>query len=399
MIIVGYWHHWYTTKYLNMRKILLLFLSVLPQFIHAQGLIGTPGSLIVVYNIPDNYFYLEIIGEDKRTTEQDGVFIIDNRIVQIHTLHKKSFLEDNADQGLTNYELITKYINWEVDFIESNFSFNINRDIEFMNSARGKEFAFWTFDMPVPEPDISTDTTITTSSRKQMFVITRIGDYIVGINSPLFELDQFESIKDYLVASFDGLVESDEEFDLEELNRKVNSYKANYEEFKSILDECGMIINIPDGFFETAIVENSTMNYEYALTYPGNEYEVRYAIRPIRYKEYANAEVRDEMEGLRPFRNSQYEEIFKTALLNITGGVDHKIQVFNLDSVKEEFNADWGATAFVELDSDFGKGFKYCMIVTIHKKDVADAYYFYLANSKENFMDYAKPFFHSLKFE
>ena len=173
----------------------------------------------------------------------------------------------------------------------------------------------------------------------------------------------------------------------------------DFQEFQSLLDECGMTIDIPDGFIESAIIENYDMNYEYALTYPDKEYELRYAIRPIRYKEYANDEVRDEMESLRPFRNSQYGIIFQTIVLNITGGVDYKIQVFNNNSVKEEFNADWGATTFVDLDSDFGKGFKYCMIVAIHKKDIADAYYFYLANSKDNFMDYAKPLFHSLKFE
>jgi hypothetical protein len=382
-----------------MRKILLLFLFALPQFINAQGLIGTPGSLIIVYNFPDNYFYLEIMGEDKRTTEQDGVFIIDNKIVQVLALHKNNFLKDHPYPDLTDAEFIKQYIDWEFDYTESTFSFNISSNIEYHISSRGKEFAFWTYDMPVSEPEVRTDSNITVSTLRQMFVITRSGDYIVGINSPLFEIDQLDKLKDYLASGIDGLVESDEEIDLVQLNRKVNSFTANYADFKSFIDECGMSFNIPDGFVAGVIFENPDMNYEYVLRYPDMDYEVRYAIRPIRYKEYANAEVRDELESLRPFRNSQYEEIFKTVLHNITGRDNHRVQVFNPDSVKGEYNADWGATAFVELDSDFGTGFKYCLIVAIHKKDVADAYYFYLANSKENFMDYAKPFFHSLKFE
>ena len=69
--------------------------------------------------------------------------------------------------------------------------------------------------------------------------------------------------------------------------------------------------------------------------------------------------------------------ILQTTILNITGGVEYNIQAFDKDAVKNEFNADWGATTFVELNSGFGKGFKYFMIVMIHKDDVADAYYSY----------------------
>lgn len=175
----------------------------------------------------------------------------------------------------------------------------------------------------------------------------------------------------------------------------------NLNEFKSILNNCGMIIKIPDGYNECKIISNNDMNYEYSIKYDEKDFEVRYAVRPITYKKYANEEVKKELEGQKEFRNSQYEIIFKTVMLNITGGKEYKYTVFGTDGVKKEFNADWGATTFVDLNpsSEFGKGYKYCMIVTIHKKDKADAYYFYLANTKENFMDNAKPLFHSLKFE
>jgi hypothetical protein len=105
------------------------------------------------------------------------------------------------------------------------------------------------------------------------------------------------------------------------------------------------------------------------------------------------------MESLRPFRNSQYLIIFQTVMNNITGGVDYEYREFDSASVKKEFHADWGATSFVGLNSEFGKGYSYCMMVTIHKKDVADAYYFYLSKTKENFSENMEPFFYSLKFD
>lgn len=177
-------------------------------------------------------------------------------------------------------------------------------------------------------------------------------------------------------------------------------YGQSFSEFESTLDNCGMIFDMPDGYIQGQITENHNMNYEYALTYPEKDFEVRYAVRPISYKHYENDSVTSQMEEMKAFRNAQYRVVLEAIILNITGGVSYKVGPFDDDNVKKEFNADWGGTTFVELNnSDFGKGFKYCMIVAIHKKDVADAYYFYLANSKENFMDYVKPLFHSLRFE
>jgi hypothetical protein len=173
----------------------------------------------------------------------------------------------------------------------------------------------------------------------------------------------------------------------------------NLTEFMSTLKDCGMNLNIPTGFVESKIIENDDMGYEYAIKYPNKDFELRYAVRPIRYKVYANDTIRNEMEGQRAFRNSAYATIFKTVMFNITAGVEYKIQAFDATAVKNEFNADSGATSFVELKSDFGKGFKYCMMVTIHKDDVADAYYFYLSNSKEDFSENMKPLFHTLRFD
>jgi hypothetical protein len=173
----------------------------------------------------------------------------------------------------------------------------------------------------------------------------------------------------------------------------------NLTDFKSLLNETGLNITIPAGFIESKIIDNDDMGYEYAIKYPDRDFELRYSIRPIKYKQYANDTVRNEMESQRGFRNTQYVTILHTIILNITGGVDYTVQAFDPQAVKNEFNANWGATTFVELNSDFGKGFKYCMIVTIHKKDVADAYYFYLSNTKEKFSENMEPLFHTLKFD
>jgi hypothetical protein len=140
------------------------------------------------------------------------------------------------------------------------------------------------------------------------------------------------------------------------------------------------------------------MDYDYAIKYPDKDFELRYALRPIRYKVYASDDEKKETESQRAFRNSSKVTIFKTVILNITGGKDYEVQAFDKDAVKKEFNADFGITSFVDLNSDFGKGYKYCMLVMIHKDDVADAYYFYLSNTKDKFSENMNALFHTLRF-
>lgn len=178
----------------------------------------------------------------------------------------------------------------------------------------------------------------------------------------------------------------------------TRSNAQNWTEFTETISNCGMTFTLPLKLVDSKVVNNDDMEYDYALKYKDKDFEVRYAIRPILLNKYSSAAEQKEMESQKAFRNSQYRIILETIILNITGGVDHKIQEFDPQAVKTEFNADWGATTFVELNSGFGKGFKYCMIVAIHKKDKADAYYFYMSNSKENFSENMDPLFHTLRF-
>jgi hypothetical protein len=170
-------------------------------------------------------------------------------------------------------------------------------------------------------------------------------------------------------------------------------------QFNNLLIQCDMSLTIPDGFIECPVIPNKDMEYEYALKYPDVPFEIRYTIRPISYKFYPNDSVKAVMESQKQYRNTAYLILLKSIIMNLSGGMGVQITEFDPATVRQEFHADWGATAFLQLNSDFGKEYDYCMIVAIHKKDVADAYYFYLSTFRENFRSYAHPFFYSLVFD
>ena len=206
----------------NMKQKLIIILLLVSNFLCAQELIGTPTSLILVYNYPENYFYLYLNGKDKQKTENENVFVIDNKVVQVKTLNKTKFIK-NTKQDLSFIDFMKTYIIWEKSYLEETFSFNINSKVEFLKTNKGRDFAFWTYDMPLNNNKQKTDLTITTPTQKQIFVLTRVKDYLIGINSPLFEKDKFDTIKSYLISSIEGIVESKNEIDVEALNRKLKN--------------------------------------------------------------------------------------------------------------------------------------------------------------------------------
>ena len=204
-----------------MKQIILLSILFISNMLTAQDLIGTPTGLIIVYNYEDAHFYLQLQGTDKQKTGQENVFLIDNQLVQVKTLNKYKFCK-NTKPELSFNDFIATYVDWEKSFQEEQFSTPIHSKLEFSKTNNGRDFGLWIYDMPVVSKAITTDTTRTTPVKKQMFVLTRVKDYLVGINCPLLETDNSETIKSYLITNIGGIVESDKEINVEELNKQVN---------------------------------------------------------------------------------------------------------------------------------------------------------------------------------
>jgi hypothetical protein len=171
--------------------------------------------------------------------------------------------------------------------------------------------------------------------------------------------------------------------------------------FSSLLERAQLTFEAPEGLKPTKIIENRQMNYEYALKYPATDFEVRYAIRPLDnlLKDYEQKEKNKQPGDINIHPNKLYNSLLQATILNISGGQLPEIKVFDKNAVKQEFNADWGALSFVELGKEFGQDYKYCLVVAIHKEDVADAYFFYLSKSRDRFDELMQPAFHSLKFK
>ena len=171
--------------------------------------------------------------------------------------------------------------------------------------------------------------------------------------------------------------------------------------FADRLNRAKMTFTPPDGFIEAPVIKNSQMHYEYALKDPSKDFEVRYAVAPLDsvFIQF-DAMQKDGTTHMVVGPNQLYYGAFVSTMGNISNGTAHHVGPFPADAVKTEFNADWVASGFCEVAGDFGKGYKYCTAVAIHKDSLADAYYFYLGNNLSDFTpEHLIPIFHAMKFK
>ncbi|MFC5684658.1 hypothetical protein ACYE2N_00205 [Flavobacterium sp. MAHUQ-51] len=172
--------------------------------------------------------------------------------------------------------------------------------------------------------------------------------------------------------------------------------------FQEKLLKSKMNFEMPKEYLETAVIPNNQMNYDFAIKHKEKEFEIRFAIHPLddRMKNYLDKEKSKKSGEINKNPNELYQASFLAIAMNVSGVFDKipRTSTYRPESIKAEFNADWGAMAMVETGKEFSTVYKYCLIVAIHKDNIADAYYFYLANDQQTLKELIQPVFHTLKF-
>ena len=184
------------------------------------------------------------------------------------------------------------------------------------------------------------------------------------------------------------------------ISAHAHAQQALPTEFTDLLKRNKMKFEFPSLYKIVPTVDNPHMNTDLAIEFPLEEMEVRYAIHPLDnyIKEYKAYKKRKNPNESMADPNILARPFLTASILNISGEfVDY--QEFPATSVKNEFNADWGATTMVIARPEFGQQYKYCLIIALHKDNVGDAYIFFLAKDNEVISRNLMTAFHSLKFK
>jgi len=181
----------------------------------------------------------------------------------------------------------------------------------------------------------------------------------------------------------------------------VLGYTVFSQTFDSLLLRAGMVFIEPLNLTKIKSVENGQMNWENAYKSSVDKFEIRYAIRPLdSFLQEYEENMKNKKEGdiyLNP--NNWLKSSFEATLLNISGGQLPNYDVFDFQSVKEEFNADWGATALVKTIDEFGQGYEISLVVFLHKDNKGDCFIFYMGDDVAVISSQMEALFHNIKFK
>ncbi len=154
-------------------------------------------------------------------------------------------------------------------------------------------------------------------------------------------------------------------------------------DFQKLLGQNSLRYAIPSGFKSAPVKDNPDVKYDFAVKSTSEKLEIRYLIE----------------------RSQQTQDLHSimamTMGLNISDGENRQPKEYPLDAVKAEFGADAGCSTIVHCNSAFGKGYKFCMISTIHRNNLADAFAFFLADDLQVLMKAiaTDKVYHALRFK
>ena len=141
-----------------------------------------------------------------------------------------------------------------------------------------------------------------------------------------------------------------------------------------------MVFDLPNSFEQTPLVEKPNVYYDFAIKSKGIDLEIRYSLFSLKEKNNDSA------------RNIAARKLFLSSILfNLSDYFGKRetyslnkpplMREFPLESVNREFHAEWGTTATISLrKNSFGKGYKYCTVVMLHKVNNSFAYIYFLYN-------------------
>ncbi|MDB5158510.1 MAG: hypothetical protein JWR50_3217 [Mucilaginibacter sp.] len=181
--------------------------------------------------------------------------------------------------------------------------------------------------------------------------------------------------------------------------------------FQKVLEDNKMEFTMPVGTVKIPLVKNMQVRYDYAVKFKDKPIEIRYSVfslgdRIAQYKKF----LKDKPPGSSMVDPNASSKTFAyTVALNVGGGTMDPAIGFNAfppEHVKPEFGADWGGTWIIPIkNNSFGTDYKYGIMISLHRDDVADAYIIYLGNSGQELFNMFKEnmalggLFYSLKFK
>lgn len=165
--------------------------------------------------------------------------------------------------------------------------------------------------------------------------------------------------------------------------------------FRDQLAQNAIAYKAPDGFRLVAAKANDRVTYDLALATDQPNLEIRFQIVSLN-----RLPLPDGFTPIAQVDMNALHDVHTLALIrNIASQIVSGPNALPAASVGPEFGADRGTvTRLVLAQSAFGEGFVECLLLALHKENVADVYVFFLFDDFERAADRIQAAFYTLTF-
>jgi hypothetical protein len=184
----------------------------------AITVIKTDDGVMLVWNLPDLHFTIEIKGTDVRplNSPESVFFNVDGKVLQVQSVAVNEFMKDAERTKKDDKSILVAHRDWESQFIESSLlGKKLTVETVPQKLSNGSEGLLWKFAMPkMPE---MTNTT----AKAQIYLTVVSGAHVILLNG-VVEGETVESaVQNFLLETISTLKVSPKPINLRELQESI----------------------------------------------------------------------------------------------------------------------------------------------------------------------------------
>jgi|SRR5215213_3042248 len=190
------------------------FRAVAQQDRFTSGIIKTDGGVLLVWNEPENYYTLEIKGENVVSASTKRLLlIVDHKFLQILTLETDNFIKDEKARKESDQKFIlTSHRDWEAQRIERSLNEKLNVQSSWQKLSNGKEALLWEYEM---QAQAGRDV------KKQIYLSVVKGNFVFMLNGAVTEKVSEAVVKQMLNDTLLTLKPSDTPIDFKKAQESI----------------------------------------------------------------------------------------------------------------------------------------------------------------------------------
>ena len=199
--------------------LLLIFLLTGRLFAYQEDgitAVKTEGGVLLVWNQPNDYFTIEIKGNEIRplNSSEHVFYSVDGIPIQVQSVAISDVLKDAGKVAPPAQSILTAHKDWESQYLQNMLSQKLNVQSSPIKLKGGGDALFWKYEMP---KGMSGD------AKQQQYLSVVNGQNVLFLNGVVTGEQKEDAVRQLLVETMESLKKSPKPINLRELQEAIRS--------------------------------------------------------------------------------------------------------------------------------------------------------------------------------